>query len=548
MEAKLVYRTLRKISDWTVNGYYSEVYVEGQQNISKSGPLVVAPTHHNEILDIATLSITIPYGRHVSFWAKASMFKNPILGAILSSSGAIPVKRNPNASESTRLKNTAGSEHVSYSETTQKKRTDEGKSVLKPDDRASLFYNTSEALARGEVIGVFPEGTSYTQPEIAQVMPGAGWVGVEYLKFITRSEGTVNEKGKPRTGDNSLKIVPVAIVYTDKTRYRSRVYVRFGKPIEVDKCVSHSFHEAQDQSEDHSKALVMHITHQVEKSLRKMTINAPDWDTVCAVAAARNILWGDEDYIRLRDWVEVSQSLVELLAPKHDSEQSDVKENSQLKEALTKYYALLHYTGIKHSTLCSLVPMHISHVLDASTPPQPFFTVSSSQRPVLLATFSLLVSLPPSLVRLALFLPPLLLHLPGYITGHFAGKMANPGEYEAVAQLKSVGGGVGIGLGVLGGLGWVGWSKSAEILAWLAQQLLHLGSWSGVFGPSEPLQRLILDKAKSPCTVLGTIYLGMWLLVKWHGVYVDANYQQSVFYARVFYLFTAHLSLDSNEY
>lgn len=55
MELKVVYRALRKISDWTVNGYYSEVYVEGQENIPKKGPLVLTPTHHNEIIDIAAL-------------------------------------------------------------------------------------------------------------------------------------------------------------------------------------------------------------------------------------------------------------------------------------------------------------------------------------------------------------------------------------------------------------------------------------------------------------------------------------------------------------
>ena len=45
-------------------------------------------------------------------------------------------------------------------------------------------------------------------------MPGAAWAAVEFL----RSQRGV--KGSVKTG---LKIVPVAIVYTDKARYRSRV-------------------------------------------------------------------------------------------------------------------------------------------------------------------------------------------------------------------------------------------------------------------------------------------------------------------------------------
>ena len=41
MELKLVYRVLRKISDWTLAGFFSEVYIEGHQNVAKDGPLIM---------------------------------------------------------------------------------------------------------------------------------------------------------------------------------------------------------------------------------------------------------------------------------------------------------------------------------------------------------------------------------------------------------------------------------------------------------------------------------------------------------------------------
>jgi hypothetical protein len=41
MELKLVYRVLRKISDWSVGGFYSEVHVEGQENVRRDGPLIM---------------------------------------------------------------------------------------------------------------------------------------------------------------------------------------------------------------------------------------------------------------------------------------------------------------------------------------------------------------------------------------------------------------------------------------------------------------------------------------------------------------------------
>ena len=112
------------------------------------------------------------------------MFKNPLTAILLSSSGAIPVQRIPNGSQQT------------------------------------LFTSTTQALARNDAIGVFPEGTSYTEPCIVQVKDGASWAGVEYVKWKVEQErlGRVVEMGE-------LVIIPTAIVYTDKSNYRSRVCI-----------------------------------------------------------------------------------------------------------------------------------------------------------------------------------------------------------------------------------------------------------------------------------------------------------------------------------
>ena len=71
---------------------------------------------------------------------------------------------------------------------------------------------------RKDVIGLFPEGTSYTEPCIVQVKDGALWAGVEYVKWKVEQEklGRVIGKGE-------LVIIPTAIVYTDKSNNRSRV-------------------------------------------------------------------------------------------------------------------------------------------------------------------------------------------------------------------------------------------------------------------------------------------------------------------------------------
>lgn len=82
-------------------------------------------------------------------------------------------------------------------------------------DNQELFKGTFEALGRGEAMAIFPEGTSYTEPRIAQIKAGASWVALEYMQWA--------KKNPEKAVANSVRILPVAIVYTNKSKYRSEV-------------------------------------------------------------------------------------------------------------------------------------------------------------------------------------------------------------------------------------------------------------------------------------------------------------------------------------
>jgi hypothetical protein len=109
----------------------------------------------------------------------ASLFANPVLSKVLYSTGNIPVDR-------------------------------------KSKDRQALFRGTIEALRGGNAVALFPEGTSYTSPRIMQVKDGAAWASLEYSKWANENPENVPQQ--------PLVIVPCAIVYTNKSKYRS--YVR----------------------------------------------------------------------------------------------------------------------------------------------------------------------------------------------------------------------------------------------------------------------------------------------------------------------------------
>lgn len=143
----------------------------------------------------------MPYQRILHYWAKgeaslypvhsvcltgqrsmlpASLFANPIVKWILVSACNIPVDR-------------------------------------KSKDRQKLLRGTLEALSRGVAVALFPEGTSYTEPRIMQVKDGAAWAALEYTKWAKDNDHPADP----------VTIIPAAIVYTNKSKYRSQARFEF---------------------------------------------------------------------------------------------------------------------------------------------------------------------------------------------------------------------------------------------------------------------------------------------------------------------------------
>ncbi|WP_205881125.1 lysophospholipid acyltransferase family protein [Leucobacter insecticola] len=61
--------------------------------LPQSGPFIIAPNHFSELDPIAMGAAVWHLGRAPRFMAKASLFKVPVLGALMRSTGQIPVER-----------------------------------------------------------------------------------------------------------------------------------------------------------------------------------------------------------------------------------------------------------------------------------------------------------------------------------------------------------------------------------------------------------------------------------------------------------------------
>ncbi|KAJ6513275.1 hypothetical protein C8R45DRAFT_963074 [Mycena sanguinolenta] len=438
MELRLVYRMLRKASDWALVTFYAEAYVDTHNNVPKEAPLIITPCHHNELIDVATLAATVPHRRKVSFWAKSTTFAVPVFGSILSSSGAIPVRRNPDKAD-------AGASN------------------------AALFAASTAALARNQVIGVFPEGTSYTEPAIVQILSGAAWAALEFV----RSQRTSGKTG-------SVVIIPVGIVYTNKSKFRSRVRVQYGAPIDIATYIPDALFDTTDPEAE--RAVVKAVMKDVEAQLLDMTINAPDWETLYAARMARDILWGDERNVKLKDWAVVGQTLVKLFSSSSTEESGPGSDLASVKGALTKYFSLLQYSNITHAQLNQLQPH--------GKPPSRLFAL----RFIFIALSTLLN---PSFL---LFIPPLIAHVPAYLFARLGSALAPPGEEESQAQFKIILGGFGAGLG-------------AGISSYWITRLARM------------LNTPLLNEAgmRSKLFLWG---FTAWFLMKWHWALVDGNYRR----------------------
>ncbi|KAG6884756.1 hypothetical protein C0993_008495, partial [Termitomyces sp. T159_Od127] len=379
------------------------------------------------------------------------MFTNPLTRAVMLSSGAIPVKRNPNNGNGT------------------------GNGVL---PQTNLFRESFIALERGDIIGVFPEGTSYTLPSIMQVFSGAAWAAVDYVKWTHEQHAKFKE----------LTIVPVGIVYTDKARYQSRVYVKYGAPIMVEAYMQEIFRTGGADVEAVTKTAVRQVTAEIERQMRAMSINAPDWDTLYAAQMARDIIYEDPANIPLKDWLSVSQSLVDVFTTSSSSPAS----LDAAKTALVTYYSLLYYTGISHSSLTSLLPIN---------PRPPFIRLIRSAMHVPLAFFSFVV-----------FLPPMLLHVPAYIIGNLAARLlANPGGIESEAQFKVIFGGFGLGIGL------------GAVLGVLRKYVGLQPMWKLI--TQNNAKEGLIGNFKRIMTTLGIAYASIYLLIRWHNALVYGNYK-----------------------
>lgn len=175
----MIYQFLKRSIKIAFFIFYRKKVVSGLENISTSGPLIIAVNHPNTLLD--PLLIASQVKRKVGFLANASIFRNKIVSFIFNYFQVIPVYR---------------------------------KKDVKPgeiQDNSQSFKKCYEFFDNNGALLIFPEGTSVNELKLRDIKTGTARIALAYEA----------KRGFPGT----LNINTVTLSYSDSLSFRSMVSV-----------------------------------------------------------------------------------------------------------------------------------------------------------------------------------------------------------------------------------------------------------------------------------------------------------------------------------
>ncbi len=229
----MMQRFFRSLTRLITKTFFRRIDVVGAEHIPGDGPVIFAGNHPNALMDGWLLTATC--GRWpVHFMANAKLWDYPLMPRILNATGAVPVYR----------------------------REEHGDKA----DNSGAFDRLFEVLEDGDCMGVFPEGISHVESQLIELKTGTARIAL----------------GVAARGKVDVKIVPCGLGYTHRHRYRSQALIEYGEPIEIGKEWLERYAEDPEQT-------VRDLTEHLADCLRVVTVNAPDWQTLRFVQAARRL-------------------------------------------------------------------------------------------------------------------------------------------------------------------------------------------------------------------------------------------------------------------
>jgi len=214
------YALLKSVAGfWHNNVFYRKVIVLGRENINPEDSVIFAPNHQNALMDALAVLFTNK-GQNV-FLARADIFKRKSIAAILYFLKILPVYR-----------------------------IRDGFSSLKGNDE--IFTKTIDVLKNRNGLVILPEGDH---------------AGFRRLRQLKKGICRVAFQSEEATGFTlNMKIIPVALEFSNYSRFRQVLTVEYGKPISVSEYFEsykvspeRALNELRSRLSNEMKGIMVHI-------------------------------------------------------------------------------------------------------------------------------------------------------------------------------------------------------------------------------------------------------------------------------------------------
>jgi len=182
------YRLARRYVNFAFRRFYSNFVVLGEENIPNQGPIIFAPNHQNALMDALLILKSTPYKLSTTFIARGDIFKKGFLSKALRYLKILPAFRIRD-----------GYENLGKNDAT--------------------FDEAREVLEANNALCIMPEGNQGNQRKLQALVKG-----IFRIAFAAQEE-IGNKK--------DIKLIPVGIDYSDRTRFGEDLIVYYGSPISV---------------------------------------------------------------------------------------------------------------------------------------------------------------------------------------------------------------------------------------------------------------------------------------------------------------------------
>lgn len=246
--------------------FFRRIETSNVERVPPTGPLIFVFNHPNGLIDPALVFCALP--RRVSFLAKSTLFRLPVLGYLMRAVEALPVYR----------------------------RIDSGEDV---SQNSRTFEACFELLSRGRCIALFPEGVSHSGTELLPMKSGAARIALGALSSEWNADGRQLLAG--------LRIQPVGLYYTSPTSFRSEALLRFGDYFEVEGV-------EPDEEGEPPRTAVKELSKRIEDALREVTLNVESREALEEVTKAEQLFSSIYESLHVRQSLTASFDRLRRLA------------------------------------------------------------------------------------------------------------------------------------------------------------------------------------------------------------------------------------------